>query len=174
VGAAPEFDPAAGTLRIAGLAPHRGRFVGLGATDPTAMEQARKNLPAWADGGLTQAVVDFGVVRKDTKHLPAGRVSAVTCKDSAIQISMWQLPDRVLLFVYNNSDGKRPKNAAIHIDLDKLNLAPRLPWQEFIGVRDFSRPGQKGKAVTLDFYDRMLTVKGLRPKSGRVIGIRRF
>jgi len=174
VGAAPEFDPTAGTLRIAGLAPHRGRFIGVGATDPAAMEQARKNLPAWAEGGLTQAVVGFGMVRKDTKHLPPGRVSAVTCKDSAIQIGVWQLPDRVLLFVYNNSDGKRPKNVAIGIDLDELNLAPKLPWQEFIGVRDFSRPGQKGKAVTLDFYGRTLTVKGLRPKSGRIIGIRRY
>ena len=85
---------------------------------------------------------------------------------------MWQLPDRIVLAVHN-TDGKTAKNADIQLDLDALNLTPKLPWQEFIGVRQLVAE-EKAPPPILDFYGRRLTLKALPPAGGRVIGVRRY
>jgi len=76
------------------------------------------------------------------------------------------------LSVANTFDMPR-KDVVLNVDLEKLNLLPELPWQEFIGVRDFVR-GEKDPPAKMDFYSRTLTLKTLQPNSGRLIGIRRY
>jgi hypothetical protein len=50
LGAAAEFDPATGVLRIKGVGAHRGRFVGVGAIDPRRWRKrtniCRRELPS--------------------------------------------------------------------------------------------------------------------------------
>lgn len=90
--------------------------------------------------------------------------------------------DRVLLAVVNTGD--KQVDAVLDIDLAKLNLTPRSPWQEVVRVRDFP-PGMTDRnstmpvvwndaPITLDFYARQLTIKALQPKTMRLIGIRRY
>ncbi len=81
---------------------------------------------------------------------------------------MWQLPDRVLVAVVNPT-GKDAGTVALDVDLDKLNLTPSLPWQEFIRVKDFDNGGAK-----LDFYGRKLTVPNVKAHSVRYVGIRKY
>jgi hypothetical protein len=165
LGAAAEFDAATGILRIKGVGAHRGRFVGVGAIDPAALAEAKKHLPA----GITEvppAVADLGLVNKDVKYL------TLPSDDPAIQVGLWQLPDRVLVVV-QNTDAAVAKDAVIKVDLDKLGLTPQLPWQDFIGVRDLYAE-EKAPATVLDFYGRTLTVKALPPHRARLIGIRRY
>ena len=87
-------------------------------------------------------------------------------------VSMWRLGDRVLLMVFNYNRKDR-KDAVMKVDLDRLNLTPQLPWQEFVGIRDLEK-GKDEPASRLDFYKRTLTVPALLPHTGRLIGIRRY
>ncbi len=172
LGEAAQYDAATGTLRIKGLAAHRGRFVGLGVVDAAEADRAAKALPAWVQGGLPGGAAILGLQSKDTRHVAAGEVAEVTCDNAAVEVSMWQLPDRVMLAVYNTGD-KPAASVVLKLDLDKLHLTPQLPWQEFIGIRDLYKTAGAG-AITFDFYARTLTITGLPPKGGRLVGIRRF
>jgi len=87
-------------------------------------------------------------------------------------VSMWRLPDRVALLVFNN-DRKNARDAVVQVDLDKLQLVPKLPWQEFVGVRDLDKAGKEPPS-RLDFHKRQLTVPGLLPHTGRLVGIRLY
>jgi len=172
-GSAAEFDPASGVLRIKGLGPHRGRFIGLGATDPVASEALAKQLPAWAAGqNIAAAVRDQGFVRAETKYFAPGQAPGVTCADAAIEVAMWQLPDRVLLAVYN-ADEQAAKDAVLNVDLKALNLTPKLPWQDFIGVRTLYAENKAPRA-SLDYYGNKLTLKSIPPKAGRLVAVRRY
>jgi len=173
LGAAAEFDAAKGVLRIKGLGAHRGRFIGIGATAPAASAAVAKQLPAWAAAETVQAGVrDQGFVRAETKYAAPGQAPGVTGADAAIQVAMWQLPDRVLLAV-QNSDEKAAQDAVIKLDLDALGLAPKLPWQDFLGVRQLYAE-DKAPGPALDFYGRTLTLKAIPPKGGRLVVIRRY
>jgi hypothetical protein len=96
----------------------------------------------------------------------------VICQNEAIQVGMWRLPDRILLAVYN-SDEQAAKNVELSVDLDSLCLTPQLFWQEFIGLRQLHAE-EKAPAPALDFLKRNLTLKGLKPTSGRLVMIRRY
>ena len=98
-----------------------------------------------------------------TEYIPFWRNPYVSGKDGDILVSMWRLPDRVLLCIFN-ADRAKTKSPTLVVDLDKLGLVPQLKWQEFVRVT--------GDA-TLDFHKRELTVKGLPPHSGKQIWIRR-
>ena len=89
-------------------------------------------MPAWVAGGLPASVIDFGMVAKAAKHFAPGHAPGITCADTAIQVGMWQLPDRILLAV-SNTDEQAAKDAVLTVDLDKLGLQQRLIWQEIIG-----------------------------------------
>jgi len=172
MGRATRLSAADGVLRIESLKPHRGTFVGLGVVDPAGVRRLAATLPEWIGGEPPSDVVDFGMARRDTKYLAPGRVTAVTCEDPAVRLAAWQLPDRLLLSVANTDEQPR-KDVALHVDLEKLNLLPELPWQEFLGVRDFVR-GEKDAPAKMDSDSRTLTLKTLQPNSGRLIGIRRY
>jgi hypothetical protein len=171
-GAASEFDAANSTLKLKALPPHRGIFIGLAAPDAVETDRAAKNMPAWITGGLPASIVNFGLARKETQHFAPSNVPAVVCDDAAIQIGMWQLPDRILLTVYN-TDGAAVKDVSVKVDLAKLGLTPRLPWQDFIGVRNLHAE-EKAPESILDFYGNTLSLKTIPPKTGRLVAIRRY
>ncbi|MGA2620043.1 MAG: glycoside hydrolase domain-containing protein [Thermoguttaceae bacterium] len=167
------FDAASGTLTIRGLVPHQGRVVGVRATDKAALTKANQQWRALRAGGaaeLPPAVVDFGIITPQTTYAGPGQTPEIQVGEG-IQVAVWRLADRVLLAVVNPDD--RPKDAEIQVDLDALGLTPKLVWQEFVGVRDFVKD-EKDPAATLDFYGRKLEIKALRPRSARLVGIRKY
>jgi hypothetical protein len=172
LGSAAELDAVKGVLRLEGLGAHRGRYIGVGATDPTSRARAAAALPAWAAEGVLARIQDHGFVRKETKHFAPGQTPGAACEDAAIQVGMWQLRDRILLLVHN-ADANAGKDAALTLDREALDLKPRLPWQEFIGVRDMQKEG-KAPPTTLDYYGGRLLLKSIPPKSGRIVAIRRY
>jgi len=129
---------------------------------------------SWKGSGVTypQSVLDWGLNDKDIEYIPFWRNRYVKCDDADALVSMWRLPDRVLLAVFNYN-GKQGKDFALKVDLDGLGLVPRLQWQEFIGVRDLDK-GDQEPASRLDFYGRTLTVPAMAPHTGRLIGIRLY
>jgi len=121
---------------------------------------------------MPTAVLDWGVNDENTVYHPYWRNLFVTCADKEVPVSLWQLPDRVMLGVFNYSKDKT-KDVSLKIDLDKLNLVPQLPWQEFVGVRDLDKD-EKEPPSRLDFYGRQLTVPALKPHTGRLVGLRLY
>ena len=123
---------------------------------------------------MPQSILDWGLNGEDVVYHPYWRNPYVACADEDILVSLWRLPseDRVLIGVFNYNR-KQTKNVSLTVDLDKLGLVPQLPWQEFIGVRTlYKREGDP--AAGLDFYKRTLTLKNLKPHTGRFIGIGKY
>ena len=172
LGSPAELDLASGVLRIKGLGAHRGRYIGIGATDPAARTRMAAAIPAWAGKDVLAAIADQGFVRKETKHFAPGQTPGVACENAAVAITMWQLPGRVLLFVHN-ADGKTARNAVLEVELDALDLKPRLPWQEFLGVRDLQKD-EKAPPAKLEYSGGKLLLKSVPPKGGRIVAVRRY
>jgi len=118
-------------------------------------------------------ILDWGINSEQTVYHPYWRNPYVACVDKDILVSLWQLPDRILLGVFNYNRKQR-KDVTLTIDLDKLNLAPQLPWQEFVRIRDLWKADEKTPDSSLDFNHRTLSVKALEPHTARFIGIRRY
>jgi len=121
---------------------------------------------------MPNAILDWGINGDETTYHPYWRNPYVTCADKDVLVSLWRLPDRVMLGVYNYNREKAT-NVTLKIDLDKLGLVPKLKWQEFIGVRDLYAHEGDAKPK-LDFYARTLKIKGLKPHTARFIGVRRY
>ncbi len=126
----------------------------------------------WYGGRMPESVLDFGLNEEQVKYYPFWRNPYVTTADKDILVSLWQLPDRVIMQVFNYNRRDR-KDAVLKIDLDKLNLVPKLPWQEFVGIRDLAK-GDKEPPSRLDFYQRTITLPALEPHTGRTIGVRLY
>ncbi len=122
---------------------------------------------------MPQSVLDWGINSESTVYHPYWRNPFVTSTDKDVLVSLWQLPDRVMLGVFNY-DRKQSKDVTLQINLDALNLTPQLPWQEFLGVRDLWKADRMAPNATLDFANHTLTVRGLQPHTIRLIGIRRY
>ncbi len=163
---------AGGALQLKGLPAHKLLLIGLAAPEAAEMERATKALPAWVAGGLPASVIDFGMVDKAAKHFVPGQAPGVTCDAAAIQVGMWQLPDRVMLAVYN-SDEKVAKTANLAVDLDKLGLKQKLIWQEIIGARQLYAE-DKAPGPAFDYYGGKLALPAIPPKSGRLVTIRKY
>ena len=84
-----------------------------------------------------------------------------------------QLPDRVMLGVYNYN-GEQAEDVTLKVDLDSLNLIPQLPWQEFIGVRDLWTADGAARPATFEFHNAALSLKTLQPHTLHLIGVRRY
>jgi hypothetical protein len=119
---------------------------------------------------LTQPVLEWGLC--DAEYVPLWRNPYATCEDKDVLISAWRLPDRILLAVFN-CDNKKGKEPVIKVDIEKLGLVPKLPWQEFLRVTDVDKP-EKEPPCQFDFYARTLKVPALAPHTGRLISIRRY
>lgn len=166
------LEAESGTLRVDGLPGHRLILVGVAAQVDDERRRSAAALPVRFAGDLPEALVDFGLVREETRHFEAGQAPGVTSQDDAIQVGMWQLPDRVLLTVENTDEAAR--DVLLHVDLDSLDLTPRLPWQQFVGVRDLWMAEGAGSAATIDFHARTLAISGMAPGEVRLVGLRRY
>ena len=159
---------------------HRLALIGIASPEAAELARATKGLPTWVAGGsstaltagLPEAVVDFGLVRPETKHFAPGEVPGVACENAAIEVAMWQLPDRVMFAVYNKDETAK-QNATLKLDLAALGLEQKLIWQEFVDVRQLFAE-EKAPAPSFDYDGAKLTVPGLPPKGGRLVTVRRY
>ena len=122
---------------------------------------------------MPEPVLDWGLNEEATVYHPYWRNPFVTGADQDVLVSLWQLPDRVMLGIFNYSRDQA-KTVSLKVDLDELGLVPELPWQEFVGVRTLWKADDKDPDATLNYHDRTLSVRSLRPHSLRLIGIRRY
>jgi len=122
---------------------------------------------------MPQRVLDWGINSSETVYHPYWRNPYVTSEDEQILVSLWQLPDRVMLGVYNYNR-EQVKDVTLKIDLESLNLLPQLPWQEFIGICDLWKADDAARDTTLDFRHVTLSVPDVRPHTLRLIGVRRY
>jgi hypothetical protein len=127
---------------------------------------------SWHGNGLPESVLDFGINDQRIEYHPFWRNPLVKSDDKDVLVSTWQLPDRVILMVFNYN-GHEAKNAEFTVDLEKLGLMPKLQWQEFIGVRDLVKDDKEPK-TTFDFYTRTMKAPALAPHTGRVVGLRLY
>lgn len=121
---------------------------------------------------MPDSILDWGINSEQTVYHPYWRNPYVTCADPDVLVSLWQLPDRVMVGVFNTNRTER-KDVTVKLDLAQLNLLPTLSWQQFVGVRDLYK-GEQDPATQLDYYNHTLTLKGLRPHSARFIGVRKY
>lgn len=122
---------------------------------------------------MPQSILDWGINSEQTVYYPYWRNPFVISADKDVLVSMWQLPDRVMLGVYNYNR-KQVKDAEVTVALKGLNLLPEQPWQEFVGVRDLWKADATAPDAQFDFYSQKLTVKNLQPHTVRFIGIRKY
>ena len=122
---------------------------------------------------MPTAVLDWGINDEQTKYFPYWRNPYVVSADKDVLVSLWQLPDRVMLGVFNYNR-KQAKDVSLKIDLDGLGLLPQLKWQEFLGVRDLWKADDKLSNAQLNFDGRTLSIKGLQPHTIRLVGIRKY
>lgn len=118
------------------------------------------------------SVLQWGLTDPRCEYVPFWRNTLVTCADKDVLVSLWRLPDRVLLSVFNY-DGKKAKSPTLRIDLDKLGLAPELKWQDFIHIHALEEPDRRLQP-TMDFYKRTITVPALAPHTARLVGVRKY
>ncbi|MFG0247319.1 MAG: hypothetical protein ACF8OB_00415, partial [Phycisphaeraceae bacterium JB051] len=118
-------------------------------------------------------VLDWGINDEQTQYHPYWRNPYVKTNDPDILVSMWRLPDRVLLGVFNyNRD--RTKDVAVQVDLEQLNLIPQLRWQEFVRVRDIWKGHEELPKAKLNFEKRQLRIRQLQPHDLRLVSIRLY
>jgi len=122
---------------------------------------------------MPNAVLDWGINSSQTQYVPYWRNPFATTTDKDILVSLWQLPDRVMLGVFNYNRTKA-KDAVIKIDLSALNLLPTRPWQEFIGIRDLWKANDKASNAQFDFNTKTLTIRGLQQHTLQLVGVRKY
>jgi len=127
-----------------------------------------KNAPK----AVPPAVLDYGMVSTQTEYSVPGTVSYVTCDDKAVQVMAWKLPGRLLLGVCN-ADEKQARDVTLKVDLEKLGLVPRRPWQQFVRAHDL-QPLPREAACQLDFHARTLKLPRMEPASGRLVIVRLY
>jgi hypothetical protein len=92
----------------------------------------------------------------------------VTGVGQDVLVSLWQLPDRVMLGVFNY-DRKQAKDVTLKLDLARLGLAGRDGFD--LATRDLFRP--EGAAdVAFDAATGSIPLKGLQPHALRLVGVR--
>jgi hypothetical protein len=168
LGEGANFDPKTGVLTIKNLGAHRGRFVGVGAVDGEVLATIKTQMPQWLGKELPDKARDYGIAHWRTRHIPEGATMAATTKNKAVKLGMWKRDDRIVLSVYNSSDQKT--DAEIKLNMLYLNLTKRLLWQEFVRAQKLHGSGN----ISFDYYNNKVVVKGLAPKSGTLVGIRRY
>jgi hypothetical protein len=144
-------------------------------------EEARKKtayirlFDSWSEPNRTtlpEAALRFGINDEKVQYVPYWRNELVTSEDEEILVSLWTLPDRVALQVFNYS-GEESKEVTLTVDLAELGLKPELPWQEFLRLYDLEEERDK-LDVSLNYHAGTLTIPTLPPHRGRLLGIRRY
>jgi hypothetical protein len=165
-----------GRLTVNKLLPHTGRFYGIRAVDREALEAFHAQYASLSRRAfLTQgveyltvpnAVLAHDFVRPETRYFAPGEMDRIATEEADAEIVAWQLPDRVLVGVYNA--GEQGRNIALKVDLDGLGLTPELPWQEFI--RCHALIGE----AKFDFDGRGVTLPSVAAGTGRLFVLRRY
>ncbi len=170
------LDTSAGILELPPVPPHRGRYIGLQRLRKAESEKFSSELKSVADkaGAVLsirpgEGLLNWGAADPGAAFCELGKAPDVAADNPAVQVASWTFKDRTLLAIVNTGD--KPIDANLSVDLDKMNLVPRLPWQEYIRVRDFSR---SERTATLDYHARKLAIPQLAPKTVQLVGIRRY
>ncbi len=171
------FNEKGGIVTINQLPHHRGRLVGVGVMDESVVKQLSARIPQWAPAELSKELMDYGMFRKETKVIEHNKLKTVSCTNENIEILMWQLPDRVVMFVQNNSE-KGIQAEKINLDLKAVGITFKK-WQTFVraelfGVEQLDRKERVKIEPQLDYYNGILTVKSLPAKGGRIVGLRSY
>ena len=121
---------------------------------------------------LPDSVLEWGILKAE--YVPFWRNPYMTCEDKDILVSLWRLPDRVLLSVFNYNP-KQGKGVELKVDLAKLNLlpAPERKWQEFVRVKTLEEEDRQRHA-SLDFYEQKVKIRALAPHTARLVSIRKY
>jgi len=125
------------------------------------------------NGTLPEPLLEWGMADERVEYVPFWRNPYVTGEDPEVLVSMWRLPDRVLLSVFNH-DAKQGKTATLQVDMEKLGLLPKLPWQEFVRVKALAEEPPATPQPGFDFHERRLTVPALAPRTARLVSIRLY
>lgn len=158
-----------GKFTLPGLRHHTARFVCIAVQDSAAAQPMIKEIKeATGIQALTPAAIDWCAT---ATAKPCG--DAVKLASGEVKFQAWQLGDRIVIAVRNDGTDKKPVTAVLDVDLDKLNLLPKLPWQQFINVRDLQAE-DKAPASTLDFPSRKLTLPNLPAGAARIVGVRLY
>jgi hypothetical protein len=117
---------------------------------------------------MPRAVLDWGINSAETVYHPDWRNPHVTGAGQDVLVSLWQLPDRVMLGVFNY-DRKQAKDVTLKLDLARLGLAGKDGFD--LAARDLFRPeGTAG--VAFDAASGTVTLKGVGPHALRLVGVR--
>ncbi len=169
------FDAKNATISIKQLPRHRGRLVGIAEVDDAAFKSLSAKLPQWAQQEIMDELIDYGMCRKETMVVEANNVKLISCTNENIKINMWQLPDRVVLFVSNTSE-KPISSVELKADLQGLGITFKK-WQTFVRTKLFGVTDEKNKRMLspqLNYYDGIITLNKLPAKDGRIIGLRSY
>lgn len=120
------------------------------------------------EAALWPKLFDWGMNSREVKYWPYWRADKiVACDDSKVLVSMWTLPDRALVCLFNTAKKMAPK-VTVHIPTVDLGLMPAVRT-EFTKAYDL----ETGEPVNFDGWNGAVTA----PVSGhdfRMIVIRRF
>jgi hypothetical protein len=164
----------------------------LTASDPKKFERVRRHqaeylwmFDSWLNPALgvsveimlaPEAVRDWGISREDVVYHPFWRNPFVACDDPDVLVSLWQMPgrdgptrtDRLMLGIFNYNN-RQSKNGTLKLDLARLGLSASDGVT--LAARDLYRP-QAAAETAFDAATGTLTIQGLAPHQGRVVGLR--
>ncbi len=155
-------------ITVPALRYHAAHFIGLYIQDEATVKAAATALKDCA-AELNAATEDWCATA--AKATPCGET--VKLESGAVQFVACQMGDRIVIAVKNAGTDKKPISAALTLDLAKLNLQPKLPWQQFIGVRTLAAE-EKAPAAALDYATGKLTIPNLPAGAVRIIGLRLY
>ncbi len=97
-----------------------------------------------------------------------------SAQDKDILVSLWQLPDRVMLgvFNYNRTAGKdvalqnqpRPRSTSF----------PPVPGRSSSASATCGKPSNSAQNAQFDFNSKTLTIRGMQPHTLQLVGVRRY
>ncbi len=114
-------------------------------------------------------VLDWGINDERLKYVPYWRNTSVTSTDKDVLVSLWRLPDRVLIMAFNN-DGKQVKDVALKVDLKALGFDKFKRWDGWLTARELGDAGDP--PVKYLAAENIVLVPGLQPHTARYLGLR--
>jgi hypothetical protein len=122
---------------------------------------------------MPETVLDWGMNREDVAYHSYWRNPHVQASDKNTLVSMWQLPDRILLGVFNY-DNNRKKHVTLTLDLASLGITKKLKWQDFVRAHTIWRANDEDPDARLNSDGTALSVRELRPHTLRLISVRKY
>ena len=115
------------------------------------------------------ALFDWGMNDNNVKFWPYWRnKNIVSCSNSNVVVSMWTLPDRLLLCAFNTSKKTSAPQTIIRVPLADLGLQPEVRAQ-YLQATDM----ETGQPVTFDTWNAAITTN-ITPHDYKLLVIRRY